>query len=254
MSDWDARLYRERTGFVSELGATVMELLAPQPGERILDLGCGDGALTARLAAMGCEVVGVDSSADMLAAARDKGLDTRLLDAAKLETADELANSFDAVFSNAALHWMHPIDVVVRGIARALKPGGRFVAEFGGCGNVERIRRAIHGALVDRGIEPDAVDPWHFATAEEYSTLLQAADLQVASIELFERPTELPSGIAGWVESVGRPFLAAVDPSQHQGFLMDVEERAAGELRRGDGTWWADYVRLRVRAFRKELA
>ncbi|MDZ7840232.1 MAG: methyltransferase domain-containing protein [Gammaproteobacteria bacterium] len=253
MTDWDARFYRQHTGFVSDLGLPVVQLLAPRTGERVLDVGCGDGILTVKLVEMGCDVVGIDASPDMVAAARQRGVDARLLDAVDLVVRTDFAGSFDAVFSNAALHWMRPMEAVVRGIAGALKPSGRFVAEFGGHGNIERIRRAIHQALDKRGIAGREVDPWHFPTSEEFSALLTGSGFDVAHIERFERPTDLPSGIANWMGSVGRPFLDIVPDHERQDFLAELEDLLAGELRRDNGSWWADYVRLRVHAVREPL-
>ncbi len=254
MNDWDARFYRRHTGFVSDLGQPVLDLLDPHPGERILDVGCGDGILAAQLVERGCEVVAIDTSPDMVAAARGRGVDARLLDAVDLAAAAELDGGFDAVFSNAALHWMHPMDAVVRGIARVLKPSGRLVAEFGGEGNMERIRSALHKALRQHGIRGPDVDPWHFPSPEEYSSLLEACGFHIEFIERFERPTELPTGITNWMESVGKPFLRAVPARARQDFLSEIEDRLADVLRREDGTWWADYVRLRVRASRGPAA
>ncbi len=253
MTDWDARFYRQHTGFVSDLGMPVVKLLAPRAGERILDVGCGDGILTARLVDAGCDVVGIDASPDMVAAARQRGVDARLLNAVDLAARADFAGYFDAVFSNAALHWMHPMEAVVQGIARVLKPSGRFVAEFGGRGNIERIRRAIYQALAERGIAGRAVDPWHFPSEEEYSALLAGSGFHVAHIERFERPTDVPSGIANWMESVGRPFLDSVPDHGRREFLAELQNLLAGELRREDGSWWADYVRLRVHAVREPL-
>jgi len=251
MNDWNARCYREHTGFVSELGLPVVDLLEPRPGEKILDVGCGDGMLTARLAALGCDVLGIDSSPDMVAAARRRGLKARVLDASDLAGARGLHGRFDAVFSNAALHWMHPMGTVAMGIARSLKPAGRFVAEFGGQGNVARIRDAIHQALADRGIAAGEVDPWYFPSPDEYSALLNGVGFDIESMERFQRPTGLSSGIAEWIESVARPFLNAVAADARRDFLEQVEKRLEGTLRRSDGSWWADYVRLRVRAVRR---
>lgn len=251
MNDWDARFYRRHTGFVSDLGQPVLDLLDPRPGERILDVGCGDGILAAQLVERGCEVVAIDSSPDMVTAARGRGVDARLLDAVDLAATAELDGRFDAVFSNAALHWMHPMGAVVRGMARVLQPSGRLVAELGGEGNIERIRSAIYKALERRGIRGPDVDPWHFPSPEEYSGLLEACGFRIELIEHFERPTALPTGIANWMESVGKPFLGAVPARDRQDFLSEVEDRLADVLRRDDGTWWADYVRLRVRASRR---
>lgn len=252
MKGWDPRIYREHTGYISDLGMPVVELLDPRPGEAILDVGCGDGALTEKLVACGCTVVAIDDSADMVSAAAARGVDARCIDAATLELGGELDGRFDAVFSNAALHWMHPMDSVVRGIHRVLKPGGRFVAEFGGRGNIASIRRALHRALDERRIQPAGVDPWHFPSSKEYEELLMAAGFEVKSIEAFERPTVLPTGVADWLESVARPFLAAVPAADQKSFMAQVQVMLEPDLRSHDGVWRADYVRLRVVAIKKQ--
>ncbi len=155
---WDPERYARNARFVADLGMPVVELLAPQPGERILDLGCGDGVLTEKLVAMGCQVVGVDSSAELIKAAQARGLDARVLDGQRLTFEDE----FDAVFSNAALHWMKRADDVIAGVWQALKPGGRFVAECGGHKCVATIETALLDALKRRGIEGKNINPWYF--------------------------------------------------------------------------------------------
>src|ERR1700681_4176330 len=155
---WDPERYARNARFVADLGAPVVELLAPRAGERILDLGCGDGVLAARLAAMGCEVVGVGTSAPQVQAAQKLGVEARVVDAEHLDFAAE----FDAVFSNAALHWMRNPDAVIDGVHRALRPGGRFVAEMGGDGCVETIKRALIEALNRRGVDGQAASPWYF--------------------------------------------------------------------------------------------
>src|SRR5579883_1542732 len=166
---WDPDRYAKNARFVAELGAPVVELLAPRAGERILDLGCGDGALTKKLADLGCVVIGVDASAEQVAAAKALGVDARVMSGEELAFDAEL----DAVFSNAALHWMKRADQVIAGVYRALVPGGRFVAECGGYGCVHAIRTALVDALARRGVDGEARVPWYFPTAGHYATRLE---------------------------------------------------------------------------------
>jgi SAM-dependent methyltransferase len=223
----------------------VVELLAPRPGERILDLGCGDGALTARLMEVGCEVVGVDADPDMVRAAQDRGVDARLIDGYALPFARE----FDAVFSNAALHWMKADpDHVVTGVARALKPGGRFVGEFGGHGNVAAVTVALLAALARRGIDGRAVHPWYFPTPQEYRALLEGSGFSVPQIELIPRPTQLPTGMKAWLGVFADPFLAAVPARDRPSVRDDVIALLEPVLCDPTGNWTADYVRLRFAA------
>jgi SAM-dependent methyltransferase len=241
---WDPDEYARNARFVSDLGAPVLELLAPRAGERILDLGCGDGALTLKLVEAGCEVVGVDASAPQIAAARRLGLDARVADGARLAFDAE----FDAVFSNAAIHWMKPADDVIAGVWRALKPGGRFVAEFGGHGCVVTIKRAIVEALRRRGIDGDALNPWYFPTVEEYSARLARRGFAVGYIALIPRPTPLPTEINGWLETFAQAFMAPLAGSDHAGFIDEVREALRPELCDSGGKWFADYIRLRFAA------
>ena len=180
-----------------DLGMPVVELLAPCVGERILDLGCGDGVLTRKLVELGCQVVGVDGSPAMIAAAQALGLDARVMDGQSLPFEGE----FDAVFSNAALHWMPQADVVIAGVWRSLKPGGRFVGECGGSGNTATVVQAVAHVLRQRGINADTVNPWYFPTVEEYRTKLEAQGFIVSTIALIPRPTPLPGGMIGWLET-----------------------------------------------------
>ncbi|UEM22442.1 class I SAM-dependent methyltransferase [Skermanella mucosa] len=243
---WDACGYAENARFVADLGLPVVDLLAPRPGERILDLGCGDGALTEKLAAAGCRVVGVDASPELTVAARARGIEVHLMDGHALA----VGGGFDAVFSNAALHWMLRPDDVIAGVWNALRPGGRFVGEFGGAGNVARIVDALEAALDRRGIDGKAANPWFFPTPADYAARLAAAGFQVRSCELIERPTPLPTGMAGWLATFAGSFLAAVPEGERSAVLNEVMAAIAPHLLKSDGTWYADYVRLRFAADR----
>ena len=242
--NWDPDSYARNARFVSDLGAPVLELLAPQPCERILDLGCGDGALTARLAAIGCSVVGVDGSEAQVEACRRLGLDARLGDGERLNFDAE----FDAVFSNAAIHWMKRPDDVIAGVSRALKAGGRFVAEFGGYGCVEKIKRALIASLASRGIDGERLNPWYFPTVEDYSARLVRGGFAIRYIALIPRPTPLPTEINGWLETFAQTFMAPLEAGARAGFVDEVRESLRPDLCGADGKWFADYVRLRFAA------
>jgi SAM-dependent methyltransferase len=241
---WDPERYSRNARFVADLGAPVVELLAPRAGERILDVGCGDGVLTAKLVAMGCEVVGVDGSAAQVEAARKLSLDARVMDGEHLSFGHE----FDAVFSNAALHWMRTPDAVLAGVWRALRPNGRFVAEFGGHGCVEKIKKALVHALNRRGIDGEAAVPWYFPAVEEYSTRLKKAGFSISYIALIPRPTPLPGDVTGWLETFAESFTACLPPPGRPGYIAEVREALRAELCDAGGKWTADYVRLRFAA------
>lgn len=243
---WDPERYARNARFVADLGAPVVELLAPQPGERILDLGCGDGALTEKLVAMGCSVVGVDGSALQVEAARARGLDARVGNGEALA----VDGPFDAVFSNAALHWMRNADAVIAGVWNALRPGGRFVAEMGGVGCVARIVAALETVLARRGVDGGALDPWYFPTVEDYGARLARRGFDVTSIALIPRPTPLPGEMTAWLETFAEPFMAPIAPGDRAAVLAEVQEALRPALCDGNGRWTADYVRLRFAAVR----
>ncbi len=244
--EWSSERYAQNARFVSDLGATVLKLLNPQPGEHILDLGCGDGVLTKKIADAGATVFGVDGSADMVAAAKRNGIDARVADAHQLNFEAE----FDAVFSNAALHWMkRDPDLVIEGIRRALKPGGRFVAECGGHGCVAAVSVALFAALEKYGVEdPLAIHPWYFPSVDEYRKRLERRGFHVDYIELIPRPTPLPTGMRPWLETFAIPFTKSVPESRRAAFLDEVTERLRPVLCDSEGQWTADYMRLRFSA------
>ena len=245
---WNPELYARNARFVADLGMPVVELLAPQAGESILDLGCGDGVLTEKLQALGCQVLGVDSSAEQVAAAQAKGLQVQHIDAEQLA----FAACFDAVFSNAALHWMKQADAVIQGVWQALKPGGRFVAECGGEGNVYSIRQALYATLQDYGIDPQPLDPWYFPSIGDYQARLQQQGFEVVTIDLIPRPTPLPGAMTAWLETFAESFTQALPFSQRGAFIAHVQERLRPQLCNAAGDWTADYVRLRFRAIKPQ--
>ena len=241
---WNPQTYARNARFVSDLGAGVFELLAPCPGEQILDLGCGDGALTEKLVAAGCRVIAIDSSAAQIGAARARGLDARR---GRAETLPFKAE-FDAVFSNAVLHWIPDAAAVIGSVHRALKPGGRFVAEFGGAGCVQTVRLALIDAANRRGLDGAAVDPWFFPSDATYRALLEAHGFSVRAMTLFPRPTPLPGDITDWLETFAQPFLGAVPAAERAAFLQDVRAAVQPALFDPARGWTADYVRLRFAA------
>lgn len=241
---WSAERYAETAHFVPALGAPVLELLAPRAGERILDLGCGDGVLTQKIAAAGASVVAVDAGPDMIAAARARGIDARVMDGQRLSFAGE----FDAVFSNAALHWMRDQEAVLAGVRRALEPGGRFVAEMGGHNNTAAVIVALSAVLARRGLDARRLSPWYFPSADAYRAKLEAAGFAIEEIAIVPRPTTLPTGIEPWLDTFAEDFFHPLPKADRLQARGEVAELLRPVLRDETGTWIADYVRLRFRA------
>jgi trans-aconitate methyltransferase len=245
-SQWNAGLYDEKHSFVWKLAAGLLEMLEAKSGERVLDLGCGTGHLTAQIAETGAHVVGIDKSGEMIRQARQKypSLQFEVMDACEIV----FPKPFDAVFSNATLHWIKEPERVITGIARALRPGGRFVAEFGGKGNVSELMAAIERAWLKLGLPGPAPKPWYYPSVAEYAGLLERHGLEVTFANLFERPTPLEDGEGGlrnWLEMFGGAFLEKLTPSQHDDMVAAVEKEARPTIWR-NGHWVMDYRRLRV--------
>lgn len=249
---WDTVLYEGSHSFVWKSGGDLLELLDVKPGERVLDLGCGTGHLAAAIASRGAEVVGIDNSPSMIEQAR------KSYPHLHFEMSDgrwfAFPEKFDAVFSNAALHWMLPPGQVVECVRDDLRPGARFVAEFGGKGNVEAVLRGTLEALRTLGYDADrSLIPWYFPNISEYATLLEQHGLEVRFAALLDRPTRLEDGEEGlrnWLRMFALSLLAAAPADSHEALLGDIEHRLRPHLFR-DGSWYADYRRLRVLAVRE---
>jgi len=251
MSDcWNAHLYDDKHSFVSELGKDLITLLSPRTGERILDLGCGTGDLAQQISNFGANVTGIDSSAAMIQQAQQKypQLTFQVADARNLD----YVNQFDAVFSNAALHWIKPPEDALEGIWNALKPGGRLVAEFGGKGNVNSITCAIISAMTDMSVDSNEIDfPWFFPSIGEYAALMEKTGFRVTYALHFNRPTRLDGeeGLRNWINMFGSSLLANI-PDKLHGDIIKKAENSVRAVLQHDGVWFADYKRIRVVAIK----
>jgi trans-aconitate methyltransferase len=244
---WNTEAYAANGRFVATLASDVVSLLAPKLNEDILDLGCGDGALTEQLAATGAIVLGVDASPTMLTAARQRNLKVEHHDA----TALPFHHQFDAVFSNAALHWITGLSgqqAMLAGIHRALRPGGRFVAEMGGQGNIAAIRTALQATLAPFHLDAETAAASFYPSPALYRRLLEAAGFTIQSIDLIPRPTPLPNGMESWLNTFRNGVLDQLNPTDRAQALANTVALLEPILRDADGNWVADYVRLRFHA------
>jgi SAM-dependent methyltransferase len=234
-SKWDPADYAKVGAFVAELGGAALDLLDPRPGERILDIGCGEGTLTQKIIARGATVVGIDNSPEMIAAARDNGVDAVLMDAAEMT----FAVAFDAAFSNATLHWVLDKEKAAGAIFQALKPGGRFAGEMGGDGNLQTLRDALDDELVIRGYAPPVEASNWYASPEEFAAVYERAGFVGIDARLIERPTAVEHGIAAWVTTFRKGWLDRAEVPEAE--RSDIGNAVADRI----GSNIADYVRLR---------
>lgn len=246
---WKAQAYDDRMGFVPRLGESLLALLAPRAGERIVDWGCGTGDLTASIAAAGARVTGIDASPDMIEAARRKhgaAADFLVADGQAFRAEPPA----DAVFSNAALHWMTDAEGAAASIAASLRQGGRFVAEFGAAGNIASVANGLPAAFEDAGIRQEPRIPWYFPTVGEYASLLERHGMRVELAAAFDRPTPLQpgaSGLRGWLDVFANGIFASLQPQEREAAAAALEDRLRPTLYR-DGRWVMDYRRIRVAA------
>ena len=243
---WRSAQYARYTGVIADLATDLIDLLDPQPGQKVLDVGCGDGAFSNHIRARGAEVVGIDPAPDLVRSARLRGIEAHVCAAQDFTQ----QNVFDKAVSNAVFHWILAPRPALEAVFRALRPGGRFVGELGGEGNIASVMRILEPLLAARGIEFAARNPWNFPSAESWKAELEATGFEIEAVELFERPTPLPTSFGDWIDTFANVLLAGLDASARS--ELEQEAEAAGEqiLRQPDGTWVLDYVRLRFIAIK----
>ncbi len=250
-NNWNTTLYQDKHAFVWQYGEDLLQLLNPQSGELILDLGCGTGQLTEKIAQAGAAVMGIDNAATMIEKARQNypHIQFDVADATNFQ----VAQPCDAVFSNAVLHWVKPPETAIASIYQALKPGGRFVAEFGGKGNVKAIATALENAIASLGIpEPHTRNPWYYPSIGEYATLLEQQGFDVIYANLRDRPTPLAdkaAGLANWIDMFAGTFFVGLSAEQKSQVIRQVEQQLK-PTRYQDETWIADYRRIRILAIK----
>lgn len=250
-NQWDPALYNQKHAYVFEYGRDLIALLNPQPGEGILDLGCGTGHLTNVIAQSGAQVVGIDSSASMIEAARAEYPEVEFMQADARDFS--FPYHFDAIFSNAVLHWISDAESVAQSISRALRTGGRFVAEFGGKGNIAHIVNTLKTTLQELGHQYED-EQWYNPSIGEYSSLLERHGLEVVSARLFDRFTKLEEGERGlrnWIEMFRGGMLQGISDDLKEQLFLKMEEKLRSVLYR-DGNWYADYRRLRIVAYKSK--
>ena len=243
INQWNPKEYNKHTHFVSELALPVVDLLSPKRGERILDVGCGEGTLAVEIEKRGAKVIGVDMSEQMVAFAKQKGIEAYVGSV----TALPYENQFDGVFSNAVLHWVKDARGAVQNIAKVLKHGGCFVCEFGGEGNAYHLVDAMEKVFANHSEFGKFDNPWYFPSVKEYKTLLESEGFQVEYIELIPRPTPVDD-IANWLDIFANGITSDLDKEQFKRFKVEVKEILQETNYSKDKGWIVDYVRLRVKA------
>lgn len=244
---WRADGYAKHANFVPKLTQEVIQDLAPRAGEKILDVGCGDGVLSKDLQSIGCHVIGIDRSRELLTAARARGIKTILGDAQEMQ----FNNAFDAVFSNAAMHWMPRQSELASCVHKALKSNGRFVAEMGGAGNIATLQRALTEVLARFGIDFATYNPWTFPTIEEMRAILERSGFEVTKCTLRDRPTLLPTDIRGWFVTFAQALVAELDTKLRTEIFDQLVEFCHPLLCNEMGEWTVDYVRLNFVAWKR---
>lgn len=249
---WNPELYNSKHAYVYHYGESLIDLLAPKADENILDLGCGSGQLTAKIHDVCRKAVGIDSSAEMIADAKSKypHIEFIVANAANFS----VDQTFDAVFSNAALHWVMDYEGAIRSIYHSLKPGGRLVLEMGGKGNIQTIINQLRATLTQRGFTEQAdLALWYFPSIGEYTPLLEKQGFSVLFAQHYDRPTEMPSsesGIVDWLTMFASAFFKEVPESQQKAIKAEVQEKVKPQCFK-EGKWYADYKRLRIMAVKE---
>ena len=246
-NQWNANEYNKNADFVSKLGLPVINLLAPKKDERILDLGCGDGTLSLEIQKKyGSQVIAVDLSPDMVAKSTKKGVEASVMSATQLE----FYNEFDAVFSNAVLHWVTDASLAIKNVKQALKADGKFIGEFGGYGNIQSLQEAMKTVFERHPEYEEFLNPWFFPKKEEYAKLLEENGFHVHYIEIIERPTPI-GDIKEWLDIFANGIMQNVPTSKKESFKKEVENILKPKLFTQENGWVVDYVRLRFAAQKK---
>jgi SAM-dependent methyltransferase len=246
---WDPKSYAKDAAFVSMYGEELITLLAPIPGDKVMDLGCGDGFLAGKVAAMGCDVTGVDASEAQVGATEKRGIRAVVGDGESLGFLDE----FDSVLSNAALHWMLRPEKVIANVWRNLKPGGIFVGEMGAKGNVSTVVETLSSLLKRRGYDSERYNPWYFPTEEEYKALLVAHGFSINTICTFLRPTKIKGDLVSWLRIFAQSFVTPIAKEERDLFFEEAEAALGPYLYSEKNGWIVDYVRLRFKVYRPSL-